>query len=625
MIPGLVRLPRRTKQVLLALSDAMVAVVALWAAYAFRLGEFAPIEMQKQSLLFLIAPLLTVPCFWFFGLYLELTRYLGSSFAIRLGKAVLVVTLALGGAAFMLARAEGLPRSALPAFGVLLLLGAGSTRILTREAFHIRSRRDARRVLIFGAGPVGAGIANMLSEDRSLCVVGFIDDNPELVGRHISGRRVYSSADLAAVVRATDADRVLLALPAASRGRRRELFEKLHALGVHVLTIPTLKEFDEGLARIDSIREVAIEDLLGRTPVAPVSELLHRCIADRAVLVTGAGGSIGAELCRQVLGLRPRRLVLLEQSEFNLYEIEAQLRTAAAQMPNPPEIVACLGSVTDALLVERTLTENRVHTIYHAAAYKHVPIVEENEVAGAATNVIGTRVVAEAAVRTGAETFVLISTDKAVRPTSVMGATKRLAEITCQALHAAQGAPVRTRLVMVRFGNVLGSSGSVVPRFAQQIRDGGPVTVTHPDMTRYFMTIPEAVELVLQAAAMGEGGDVFVLDMGEPVRIVDLARNMIRLAGHEVRDAENPDGDIELAFTGMRPGEKLFEELILGHDIVPTEHPAIMRAREGFLGIDRLEPHLQRLQAAIDQHDQRLVRAILKSTVTEYVGGAAKA
>jgi FlaA1/EpsC-like NDP-sugar epimerase len=393
--------------------------------------------------------------------------------------------------------------------------------------------------------------------------------------------------------------------------------EHAAAVGVRVLAVPTLAEINDGRVNVDALRPLAIEDLLGRASVEPDAALLGANVVGKTVLVTGAGGSIGSELCRQVLALGPKALILVDNGEFNLFQIDSQLsRSNHSLAPGSahPAIHRCLASVTDHVRIDRILEQHRPDTIYHAAAYKHVPIVEDNEPEGAEVNVLGTLRVAEAALKHGVQDMVFVSTDKAVRPTSVMGASKRVAEMTLQALHARYGGKGKTRFTMVRFGNVLGSSGSVVPIFTEQIMAGGPVTVTHPEVTRYFMTIPEAVQLILQAGAMGEGGDVFVLDMGDPVRISDMARNMIRLSGRTVRDAANPAGEIEIVFTGMRPGEKLYEELVIGAELMPTAHPGIMRAREAFTPWEVFEHRLQQLEAAVSQHDRARVRELVMVT-----------
>jgi len=622
MIVRLSRLPRRAKQIVVSTADAVVLGVAAWLGFAIRYGTVDP-PIGDAWWLPIAAILIGLPCFWAFGLYREVTRYVGTLFVLRLAQAAILVTLLLAFAAFIADRAVGVPRAVFATFAMATILGSGGIRVLLREGVrHILSQRAESRVAIFGAGDAGVGLATVLAQDPQRELVGFFDDNRSLAGSRVSGMRVWPSRDLERVVKERSIDTVMLALPEGGWRRRREIFRRLRRIGVRVLTMPTFKEIAEGTAAIDAVRAVDIADLLGRPPIEPRPELLRRCIEGRSVLITGAGGSIGSELCRQILRLNPARVVLLDSCEFNLYRIEQELRTLVSSIPNAasaPEIVAVLGTVLDQLGLERIMSANQVATVYHAAAYKHVPIVECNEIDGARTNVLGTLRTAQAARSSGVSTFVLISTDKAVRPTSVMGATKRMAEMILQAIQADEiSGGGTTRFVMVRFGNVLGSSGSVVPLFTEQIRGGGPVTVTHPDVTRYFMTIPEASELVLQAAAMGDGGDVFVLDMGEPVRIVDLARSMIELAGREVRDATNPDGDIEIRFSGLRPGEKLTEELVIGDEVERTGHPGILRARERFMPFDEFEPWLQRLEAAVDQHDTNTIRNVLRSVVSGY-------
>jgi len=619
MIVRLNRLSRRTKQVAIASADAVALAGAAWLAFAIRYGTFDP-PIGDAWWLPMAAVLIGLPVFWASGLYREVTRYVGTQFVLRLVQSVVLVTLLLAFAAFIADRGSDVPRTIFAPFAMAAIIGSGGIRVLLREGVRqILSRRAASRVAIFGAGHAGVGLGTVLAQDPTRELVAFFDDDPSVVGSHLASVRVWSSRDLERIVAERNIDTVMLALPEGGWRRRREIFRRLRRNGVRVLTVPTFKEIADGIVGVENVREVAIGDLLGRPQIRPEPALLRRCIDGRSVLVTGAGGSIGSELCRQILRLGPSRLVLLDSSEFNLYQIEMELRSLAASAGIQVPIVAVLGSVLDELGLERLMKQNRVATVYHAAAYKHVPIVEANEVEGARTNVLGTVRTAQAARTTGVSTFVLVSTDKAVRPTSVMGATKRMAELVLQAIQADEvSSGGTTCFVMVRFGNVLGSSGSVVPLFAEQIRAGGPVTVTHPDVTRYFMTISEASELVLQAAAMGDGGDVFVFDMGEPVRIVDLASSMIELAGREVRDAQNPDGDIEIRFTGLRPGEKMTEELVIGDEIERTTHPGILRASERFMPLAQLEPWLQRLQAAVDGHDAAAVRSILHSVVAGY-------
>ena len=629
MIPWLSRLPRRGKQSVALIVDAVCLAVAMWIALAARLESWWP-EVSGHSLLWLCASatIIGIPCCYIAGLYREVTRYVGLRFAVHVGYAVTAAVVILAFVALMTDRAEGLPRSAIVGFWMAALLGIGGSRAVARYLIRWSSERNCARMIVYGAGDVGAGLVSMLAQDQRSTIVAFVDDDESRVGSEVRSLRVYAASDIRKVVRTLRVDTILLALPESSRRRRREIFQELTALGLRVMLVPTLNEIAEGTARTDAVRVMKIEDLLGRNPVEPKTALLARNIGGANVLVTGAGGSIGSEISRQVLLQGPRRLVILDNCEFNLYTIENELRRLVG-IASGVQITAVLGSVLDHVRLEAVIKENQIETIYHAAAYKHVPIVEANEIEGVAVNVIGTLRVAQAAELLGVKSFVLISTDKAVRPTSVMGASKRLAEKCLQAMAAhslgrtnrSQPLPKSTRptrFVIVRFGNVLASSGSVVPLFTEQIRRGGPVTVTHPEITRYFMTIPEASSLVIQAGAMGEGGEVFVLDMGEPVKIVDLAKNMIRLAGYREKSEAHPDGDIEILTTGLRPGEKLYEELLIGDNCAATEHPAIMQARERFIPWAELEPSLARLEAALDQHDVPEVRSILEGLVSGY-------
>ena len=610
------RLPRRGKQALLVAWDAGSAVVCLWTAFALRLGTVdLPISVSVWEVL--AAGVIVPPTFWAFGLYREITRYIGPRYAWLLFQAcitvsgiLLLLTLLAPG------RGVGIPLTAPLIGGILLIGAAGGARLMVRRFLRI-SVRTRSRLAILGASDVGAGLAAAIGHDRVSAVVAFFDDNPALAGGAMRGIRIYPTSAFDAVRADTNFDSLLVAVGPKSRGRCRSLLEHAARVGVRVLAVPTLAEINDGRVNLDALRPLAIEDLLGRAPVEPDPALLGANVIGKTVLITGAGGSIGSELCRQVLALVPKALILVDNGEFNLFQIDSQLsRSKHSLAPGSaqPAIYRYLASVTDHVRIDRIMEQHRPDTIYHAAAYKHVPIVEDNEPEGAEVNVLGTLRVAEAALKHGVSDMVFVSTDKAVRPTSVMGASKRVAEMTLQALHARYGGKGKTRFTMVRFGNVLGSSGSVVPIFKEQITAGGPVTVTHPDVTRYFMTIPEAVQLILQAGAMGEGGDVFVLDMGEPVRISDMARNMIRLSGRTIRDAANPTGDIEILFTGMRPGEKLYEELVIGGELMPTQHAGILRAREAFTPWDVFEQRLQQLEAAVSQHDRVRVRELVMVT-----------
>lgn len=600
--------------------DALVAALALMIAVGLRLetlDPFVQLDWYQLALFAVVVP----PIFRWCGLYREITRYIGPRYVYLLAKGTLVSCVLFAVLLFLSAERGGsLPRAAIPVAGMLLFGGAGAMRLIVRQLMT-RAAVKPRRVAIYGAGDVGAGLVAALGQDRASTVVALLDDDAALVGRTIRGVRVHDTQHMETVFAELGVEALLVALAPSARERRRAVLERAAAMGVRVLSVPTIAEIADGRVRVDQLRSIAIEDLLGRASVPPDPNLLARNVRGKCVLVTGAGGSIGSELCRQVLALSPRELVLVDNSEFNLFQIDAELaRLAQLSAPGSarPAVRRYLASVTDAVRMDRILAAHRPETIYHAAAYKHVPIVEDNEPEGAEVNVLGTYRVAEAALRHGTADFVLVSTDKAVRPTSVMGATKRLAEIVLQSMQDRFGRERGMRFTMVRFGNVLASSGSVVPIFERQIAQGGPVTVTHPEVTRYFMTIPEAVQLILQAGALGKGGEVFVLDMGEPVRIDDLARNMIRLAGRSVRDAGHPDGDIEIIYTGLRPGEKMFEELVIGADLEPTNHAAILRAREGFDRWDHVEQQLSRLEAVVSQHDAKGVRAVLAQPAREY-------
>ena len=606
-------LPRRGKQLLMAAWDAMAAFACLWMAFTLRLGTLElPPQARWYHLVFAAA--VVPPLFWAFGLYREITRYLGPRYAWLLAQACGLFVVVLEAALFVAPdRGVGLPRTAPVIAGVLLFLASGGVRLAIRRFLRLQAVATVR-VAIFGASDAGAGLMSAVAHDRTSAVVAVFDDDPRLAGGSLRGIRIHPTAEFDRVRERTGFTSMLVALGPHSRSRCRTFLEHAAGSGVRVLAVPTLAEIRDGRVSIGALRPLAIEDLLGRASAPPDPEMLAANVAGKCVLVTGAGGSIGSELCRQVLALGPRELVLVDNGEFNLFQIDAVLNQRLdSRAPGSvrPVLHRCLASVTDAVRIDRIIAERKPDTVYHAAAYKHVPLVEDNEPEGAEVNVLGTLRLAEASMRHGVRNFVFVSTDKAVRPTSVMGATKRLGEMVLQALQAEFGARHGIRFTMVRFGNVLGSSGSVVPIFRRQIEQGGPVTVTHPDVTRYFMSIPEAVQLILQAGAMGAGGDVFVLDMGEPVRIADMARNMIRLAGRTVRDATNPQGDIEVVFTGMRPGEKMFEELVIGAELRPTAHTAIMVAQEGFEPWSPLEQRLQRLEAAVSQHDSAAVRMLV--------------
>ena len=516
------------------------------------------------------------------------------------------------------------PRTVYAIQAIILMLFVGGSRMMARwlivkSDHHLWKELNAVRyippVLIYGAGRAGAQVAAMMKLSNQMRPVAFIDDNSTLWRQQINGMTVYGVEQLAKLIERFKVRDILLAMPSAGRRRRSEILKLLEHYPVHVRTLPDLMDIAEGRLEVSDIQEVDIADLLGREPVAPINELLSKNIADKAVMVTGAGGSIGSELCRQIIHLSPSCLVLYEASEINLYQIERELAALALDIP----VYSMLGSVLNQQRVEMVCRRFGVNTIYHAAAYKHVPIVERNTNEGIRNNVFGTLHCAQAAIDAEVETFVLISTDKAVRPTNTMGATKRFAELVLQAFAESKTLYNKTRFTMVRFGNVLGSSGSVVPLFRDQIAKGGPVTVTDPEIIRYFMTIPEAAALVIQAGAMGKGGDVFVLDMGEPVKIVDLARRLIHLSGFTIRDNDNPNGDIEVAYTGLRPGEKLYEELLIGDNVSATEHEKIMRAEESVIEWSILVSIIRELELANKYDDSQKARAILLDTIDGFI------
>jgi FlaA1/EpsC-like NDP-sugar epimerase len=629
LVPRLINLGRYQKRTILAAVDVISLSLALWLAMSLRLGEFYVAPTWALASLFCAAPAIGVATFFQLGLYRLVTRFMGGE-----GTALILVAVGLGTlfwALFvLLSGVAGMPRSVVVTYPILAAAFVWATRqtagwLLKRAGIEQPPivREDAKRVLIYGAGTTGVQLLQALRHAPSYLAVGFVDASPAIWGQYVGGLKVMRPDRLAATIQSHDVKEVLLALPRTRRQERRAALRQLEALGVAVRTLPALEDLAAGRVTVSDLRPVGAEDLLGREPVPPNAELMARNIAAKSVLVTGAGGSIGSELVRQILRHGPRRLVLLDSAEAQLYQIELEAgellqsgRLARAGPIAVPELAAVLGSVENRALVTRTIDRYAVQTVYHAAAYKHVPIVEHNAAVGLQNNTFGTAVLAEAAEACGVERFVLVSTDKAVRPTSIMGASKRLAEMILQARAAPEGG--RTVFTIVRFGNVLDSSGSVVGRFRRQIAAGGPVTVTHPNAIRYFMSIPEAAALVIQAGAMATGGDVFVLDMGEPVKIDALARSMIRLMGREVRDAQCPDGDVAIEYVGLRDGEKLHEELLLGEHVGPTEHPRISKSREPWLPELQLEKLLEQLRAALAQDDVEAIHAVLMRAVEGY-------
>jgi FlaA1/EpsC-like NDP-sugar epimerase len=606
------RLPRSQKRLLMLIADAVGIPFVLWSAISLRLGSLQSVVGTEW--IYLAALLTSLPIFIRMGLYRAVIRYIGSKavLAVFSGVTVSVVLLSLL-AAFWPQRF--IPVTALPIYWAFALIYVGGSRFGVRALLNFRWSTDTLRVVIYGAGAAGVQLSTGLRRSGRYYPVAFIDDNTTLQGSIINGLEVLSLQALPGLVRDEGVAAVLLALPSQSRRRRQEILKAIEPLALLVQTVPDYGAILAGHARVDDVRDVDAGDLLGRDPVPPNSRLLDACIRGKIVMVTGAGGSIGSELCRQIVRLQPAQLVLFEMSELALYNIERELKVLSTSEGLQTNVVGLLGDAHHKHRMREILQIYGVQTIYHAAAYKHVPIVEQNVVEGIYNNVFSTWNAAEAALECRVETFVLISTDKAVNPTNVMGATKRFAEIVLQGLQARS---THTRFCMVRFGNVLESSGSVVPLFREQIRKGGPVTVTHKDVIRYFMTIPEAAQLVLQAGSMGKGGDVFVLDMGKPVRIADLAKRMISLMGLTVRDDENPDGDIEIVYTGLRPAEKLFEELLIGTNVTGTEHSMIMRAMEHSLPWHQVQQILDEMSLALSRFDCDRARQLLMQTVAEY-------
>lgn len=615
----IVERPRKQRQLTAAGIDGVLCIAAVLISFSLRLGVW---DLISQPILAFAAITLALwyPIAWKAGVYRSLIRYSGARTVADLAAACGLLALPLM-AIVVLFRIDEVPRTLSVLHPIIFFLLLASSRIFVRFALLDLLKvvaTNARRVLVYGAGRAGQQLALSLRHEPQVHLVGFIDDDPRLDGQRLDGVTVFASFRLHQILKDTSIDEVLLAIPSATRARRREIIEGLQNEEVYVRSLPSLTNVIDGSITVNDLHEIQIEELLGRETVAANELLMGKTIVGKTVMVSGAGGSIGSELCRQIIRCRPARLILLEQSEFALYTIEQELgrlmRELGIDIPMKPE----LANVSERSSMLRVYRYHRPNTVFHAAAYKHVPLVEANPLSGLRNNIMGTLHSVEAAEATGVANFILISTDKAVRPTNIMGASKRVCELILQS--RAEQSGVKTVFSMVRFGNVLGSSGSVVPRFKTQIVAGGPVTVTHSEITRYFMTIPEAAQLVIQASAMAKGGEVFVLDMGQPVRIVDLARTMIRLSGLSIRDESNPDGDIEIIETGLRPGEKLYEELLIGDNPQPTIHPRIMRARERMMPWKELDRELQTLDTEIQvSSDSADAVRILSRLVPEYV------
>ena len=595
-----------------------MCLLSVWLAFYLRTGVF---HMLHSGVLTAMAAsvLIAVPIFIVSGLYRAVFRYEGFAAAVAIMQGMAGYTL-IYAVIFTVIGVEKVPRTVgiiQPALLIVLVsLSRGLVRLFLSGEYQLRVRESKLpRVIIYGAGNTGRQLFYALESGRAMRVAAFVDDDKRLQGCLLGGLKIYPPRRIPALLRAFGTKTVLLAIPSASRSRRREIVSTLQQCKANVRTVPSYDEIASGKVAVNSLRDLEIDELLGRDPVAPKMELLLKTVQGKTVMVTGAGGSIGSELCRQIIRLEPERLLLAERSEFAVYQIYHELLEHTAK-GTKVDVVPLLADVTDGDRMREIMQTWRPQTVYHAAAYKHVPMVEHNPLEGVENNVFGTLIAARAAKDAGVEDFVLISTDKAVRPTNVMGASKRMAELVLQAM--AQTDPGRTIFTMVRFGNVLGSSGSVVPRFREQIRSGGPVTLTHPEITRYFMTIPEASQLVLQAASLGRGGDVFLLDMGKPVKIYDLASRMIALSGLTVKDKEHPNGDIEIQITGLRPGEKLYEELLIGDAPQKTEHPRIFRAVEESLPMQRMKELTGELVEALAKRDRVWVMRIIQEAVPEF-------
>lgn len=618
----IVGMSRHTKVAVMVISDSLFLLLALWLALSLRYGVLWTPATTAQVLCFAAAAGSGVIAFSVSGLYRWMVRYVSAQTLLVIFRALLASALVLA-TAILLLRAD-LPRSTPILYALIATVLVAGSRFMAQRLLREAETGQRIPVLIYGAGSTGHQIGLALHRGNTYRPVAYVDDNPAMQGMTAYGLRVWPPRELGRLVEDYGVQEILLAMPSLSNSRRREILLALDALEIKVRTVPRMQDIVSGKVSAEEILDVDPADLLGRDPVPPRADLLGATVTGKTVLVTGAGGSIGSELCRQILALGPKRLVLFEISEFALYAIESELRGRAEGQG--PILVPLLGSVQDEALLRDTMGHFGVETVFHAAAYKHVPLVEHNVIEGVRNNVFGTRAAARAALAAGVATFVLISTDKAVRPTNIMGASKRLSELLLQGMAEAGG---RTRFCMVRFGNVLGSSGSVVPLFRDQIRKGGPLTVTHPDIIRYFMTIPEAAQLVIQAAAMAEGGDVFLLDMGEPVRIAELARRMLHLMGYHERTPARPQGGVEIIFTGLRPGEKLYEELLVGDAAMPTGHPRIMRAMEGRLSAVELDDalvQLERLCAGRQVADvhvllERLRIGFVSAGVSDYLYG----
>ena len=610
----LLSLPRSAKIGVVICVDSSLIILSVWLAYYLRLGEF--VTLSDTALVAVMTSIFfALPIFFISGLYRAIFRYSGWPALLSVARATSIYGL-LYASIFTAIGISGVPRTVGIIQPILLLLLVGASRTLARlwlsDQYQNLLKKDKQpKFLIYGAGESGRQLARAMSGNQEMQVVGFLDDNKNLHGHVLNGQPIYNPSDLSKLSKSLNIKNVLLAMPSLSRKRRNEILDQIQEVQVSVRTLPSVSDLAKGKVTISDLKELDIYDLLGRETVEPNQILLTKNIMNKIVMVTGAGGSIGSELCRQIIELSPQKLLLVEQSEFALYKVHQELERKRIKA----KIIPLLGSVREKDRIDKIISTWHPNTVYHAAAYKHVPLVEHNLSEGIKNNVLGTLFTAQAAINHKVENFVLVSTDKAVRPTNIMGASKRLAEMILQALAVENPS---LKLSIVRFGNVLGSSGSVVPKFREQIKEGGPITITHPEITRFFMTIPEASQLVIQAGAMATSGDVFVLDMGKPVKIIQLAERMIELSGLSIKNQENPDGDIEIEITNLRPGEKLYEELLIGNNPKPTSHNRIMKAHETFLDWQKLEDKIEALTIALNKNDVQIVRQLLRKLVVDY-------
>ncbi|MCG9723800.1 polysaccharide biosynthesis protein [Vibrio brasiliensis] len=610
-------LPRVYKRLISVGIDVIFVIMSFYAAYWSRVGHLGSLNSDLVWYVIIGTLFVTVLAFTKLGLYRAVLRYLTFHALAVVSLGTVISAASISVLAFYFD--APVPRSVPIIYGAFLCLLCGGSRLVVRVLVSQTNGKGKKSVLIYGAGSAGRQLALALRSSETHKVVGFIDEDKTLYNTIIMGLKVKGISRAESLIEKHSVSQILLAVPSASRARRKEILDSLVHLSAEVLTVPDMKDIVEGKAKIDELKDVEIEDLLGRDSVAPQQALMEANIKGKVVMVTGAGGSIGSELCRQIIRQKPQSLILFELSEFGLYQVDRELSNLVSSEGLSVEIIPLLGSVQRINRLATAMKSFGVQTVYHAAAYKHVPLVEYNVVEGVRNNVFGTYYTAKAAIEAQVESFVLISTDKAVRPTNVMGTTKRMAELGLQALAEQENAKEHgTRFCMVRFGNVLGSSGSVIPLFKKQIANGGPITVTHPEIIRYFMTIPEAAQLVIQAGAMGKGGDVFVLDMGEPVKITDLAVNLVQLSGLEVKDESNPYGDIAIEFSGLRPGEKLFEELLIGDNVGETAHPRIMTANERYLPLDKYIELTDKLDAACHKFEHDKIRELLLEAPTDF-------